>query len=1582
MSETATQLIATARNAGIMLWVERGALKFRAPAGTLTGELREAIRTNRDAVIAALQAGTTLTEDPTNQYEPFALTDIQAAYLLGRSSTYQTGGVACHAYLEVDMGPIDRVRLERALELLIARHGALRTSFHTAGFQQVHPVSEITRPPVVEVDATGLPALIAEFSHEVLDAENPPLLRLGISRGATASDDRLHVSVDFLMADWTGITLLIDQLVALHANPETDLGEPGPTFRDYVMATSLDESDHRVQADRRFWSERLGAAPEPPELPLVPSRADAPATFTRYAHALSPEATIAFLDRARAAGVSPAALAMSGYAKVLGTWSQNREFALVATLLDRQDVHPRIGSLIGDFTSTGLVPVKISDTDDLTRQISSGLADVLDHRTQSGVAVMRDLNRRTGGVQRFFPYVFTAAIDPSRITEKTSQAWRITGGITQTPQVFIDCQVSVLNSRLCVNWDVRDGTIDADVIATMFGCFTNWLDGAADAIDVSEKQLAARQRVPATTEWPNDCLHTAFFTTASTFPQRVAIIDGDGEHSFSELAHRALDIAAWLSGQGISTGDRVVICLPREAGQVAAVLGVVAAGGCYVPVDVSHPRARRERVIASCGARVVLDADVLETIPQAGDPAQVRVANDPDADAYVIFTSGSTGDPKGVVMTHRAALNTIVDVRNRWNVGDEDRGLMVSSLGFDLSVFDIFGVLAFGGSLVIPAPSNYTDPSVWADLVSTHGVTLWNSAPAQASMVCDAAAPGALAGLRLVLVSGDWVPVNLGSRLWEHNPSMTVVALGGATEAGIWSNFHVVAPGDENRSSVPYGVALSGQAMDVVDADGRSRPDLVAGDIVIAGGSLARCYENDPESTTARFVERAGTRWYLTGDRGRWLPEGEIEFLGRLDTQVKVRGHRIELGEIESTALGCEGVAQAVAVAHSPDPQIPRDRQIALFVTPTDNGECSELATYLDSALAVAERTAAKQGTPGTTAHDARLVAALTHRLAAWLSRHERHTLNIVEFASGEPVAPTVIPVIHGFDFQYHLFSDDTAHQVVGDMRLISHGWAPGAEIAAHDSSNMVIVGAGIPPEVVAAELNHLASNAWVVVLGGDDKALANAGACVVVPLGGGSTGHVAVFDTLDAEELVKQVRQVLAEQLPPGWIPATVAVRSELPLTPNGKVDRAGLVELANGTASEVAVVADEDSLCLEICRVVLHRPELAAGDNLFAHGADSMVMAQLVTAVRKQLPQAARFSFDVILRALMDDPRPAGLDSFLQDSGTGIDSPASPAVTLPVDVEHGVRLLPQAEGEGTLLRVLAPGALGSSGYLEALATKLRIAGQVVGVELTDPAWYLSLPQETAFSELAQTVAPLVADLSPSRVQVIGHSIGGFLAGHISGALGDLGVETLAPVIINATPLTMVGSDELLREIFFLSVVGMPITNLGLELSDLMSLGAVMTAASASGQLDIPATLATIGPSDPALGATAERLLGFYAMSDAERLTSYARNQRRNTGEEVDEELFHAQHDLFSHNYAASEAPPPTLLTDIHLVVSDQDNSYIPGVAEQRVSYWRQATIGELHEHAVPGDHFSCVTPPLVSKLADTILRLSKENA
>ena len=927
MTHSIDHLVAAARASGIKLWEENGSLRFRAPAGAMTTELRDRIKANRKAIIDTLRAenAPVLRGDPEHQYEPFSLTDIQTAYLLGRSSSFQGGGTACHAYLEIDMGPIDAASLENAFDRLIERHGMLRTSFHRSGYQQTHPRHEIRRRPITVVDTAQLPRLRDRLSHQILDADHPPLMELAISRGERPTDDRLHLSIDFLVADWTSMTLMIDQLVALHADPHADLGPEGPSFRDYVVSTELDEDSPRAAQDHRFWADRLKNIPRAPELPAPTATGlDGPVSFTRHAHALDVDATCRFMDLARSINVSPAALAMSGYAKVLGEWAQDPEFTLVATLLDRQALHPHIDALVGDFTSTGLVRVSRTDTTDAerARTISQELADVLDHRAYSGVAVMRDLARLSGGTQLTFPYVFTAAIDTaSGRRAGQSLAWRITGGITQTPQVFIDCQVSVLGGCLCVNWDVRDGTIEPSVVDAMFRRFTVWLTGeAGETLSGSEAMHGralgmARAESPSFVGGGGCCLHGRFFEVAGADPGRVAVIDEQGEHGFGEVARRALAVAAVLRGGGLRPGDRVLVSCPRGVGQVVAVLGVLAAGGCYVPVDVGHPRARRERIAGICGARVVVDESWLARVPVLEDPFGVEVSLDSSLDAYVVFTSGTTGEPKGVVMTHEGAMNTIADVVARWAVTADDRALLVSSLGFDLSVFDLFGVLGRGGSLVIPPAGRYADPVVWADLVARYRVSVWNSAPAQLSMVLEAAPVGRLSSVRLVLVSGDWVPVDLGVRLWAHNPVMRVVALGGATEAGIWSNFHVLRAGDEVGSSIPYGVALSGQCMDVVDGSWRARPDLVAGDIVISGGSLARCYESDPELTASKFVVVEGVRWYRTGDRGRWLPSGEIEFLGRTDTQVKVHGHRIELKEIEHAISTHPEVMEVAVVA-------------------------------------------------------------------------------------------------------------------------------------------------------------------------------------------------------------------------------------------------------------------------------------------------------------------------------------------------------------------------------------------------------------------------------------------------------------------------------------------------------------------------------------------------------------------------------------------------------------------------------------------------------------------------------------------
>lgn len=204
----------------------------------------------------------------------------------------------------------------------------------------------------------------------------------------------------------------------------------------------------------------------------------------------------------------------------------------------------------------------------------------------------------------------------------------------------------------------------------------------------------------------------------------------------------------------------------------------------------------------------------------------------------MIYTSGSTGVPKGVAVSHAAAWNTIADVVRRWGMGPGDAVLGVSALDFDLSVFDIFGALSFGAAVVLPDEEERRDASAWRELVSSRGVTVWNSAPALLDVMLDDG-PGAAAGLRLALVSGDWVPLGLRSKLPE---GVLLVAMGGATEAGIWSNYFEVGEVDPSWSSIPYGRPLSNQSFRVVGEDGLDCPDWVPGELWIGGGSLADGY--------------------------------------------------------------------------------------------------------------------------------------------------------------------------------------------------------------------------------------------------------------------------------------------------------------------------------------------------------------------------------------------------------------------------------------------------------------------------------------------------------------------------------------------------------------------------------------------------------------------------------------------------------------------------------------------------------------------------------------------------------------------
>ncbi|MEV5879667.1 amino acid adenylation domain-containing protein [Streptomyces sp. NPDC052101] len=306
---------------------------------------------------------------------------------------------------------------------------------------------------------------------------------------------------------------------------------------------------------------------------------------------------------------------------------------------------------------------------------------------------------------------------------------------------------------------------------------------------------------------------------------------------------------------------------------------------------------------------------------------------------YTIFTSGSTGAPKGVVVTHRSAVNLIDWMNRAYGVGPADEILFVTSFCFDLSVYDIFGVLAAGATVRLASAAELAEPDALVDLLEREAITIWDSAPAALAMVMpfvQAREPAGRDALRLVLLSGDWIPVPLPDQIRAAFPNAEVVALGGATECTVWSNHYRVSDVDPAWPSIPYGKPMQNARYYVLDGDLRPCPLGEEGDLYIAGTCVALGYAVAARLTATKFLPdpgalRPGERMYRTGDRARWLPSGDLEFLGRLDDQVKVRGYRIELGEVQSALLQCPGVRAASVVA----PTGPGGRTLAAFYVPT-----------------------------------------------------------------------------------------------------------------------------------------------------------------------------------------------------------------------------------------------------------------------------------------------------------------------------------------------------------------------------------------------------------------------------------------------------------------------------------------------------------------------------------------------------------------------------------------------------------------------------------------------------------------------
>lgn len=953
-------LIASLEDKGIKLWTDNGKLRYSAPQGVMNSNIVQLLKNNKDSLMENLSRAKDdlkIIHDEEKRYERFSLSGIQGAYLMGRSKNMEYGGLACHIYMEFEYDKLEREKTQNIWNRIISENDMLHAVIDREGWQRVLP--EWNRFELNENDLTELSEsqqseamekIKRRLGNRVFNTTELPLFEVELSQLGNCTV--MHFSIDMLIVDWTSVWLMLNKFEEYYYNgDDIEKHKLTITFRDYMEAYKNIPDTQMYKKAEKYWKERINDLPSAPQLPVVGRGGQ---EFKRFELRLPEKDWLFFKSQAQKIGVTPVAALVTAYSSALERFSTNKRFILNLTTLNRMPLDEQVKSLIGDFTSLSLIT--IDNRGDMTfsqraADTNKTLFEVLDNRLYTGMEVAREKTRLGTGDKFLMPYVFTSSVGLINNEQSGAMKGRYRGGISQTPQVFIDCQVMDGKWGLIINWDVRDDIFPQGLPERMFELFSDrirelarsagkWNESSLIELEETEKYSDENnyQRLP------EHLIHENILKSAEMYPNKTAVADSENEWSYSELVKRASAVALELRKRDVKRGSYIAVVMPKSVWQTAAVIGILSEGCGYVPIDAEQAKNRRRLVLDNADIKAVLTVsgydegfegyDVIkaDTLPIAGKSV-LKAEGNPEDVAYIIHTSGSTGVPKGVVITHKAAVNTIEDINNRFGVCSDDAILGLSQLNFDLSVYDIFGVLSVGGTLVYPSKEKYTNPSHWAELISKYDITLWNSVPAFAQILCsylDTEKNLTYNNFKTVMLSGDWIPLELPDALKRYMPNVRIACMGGATETSIWSNIHEYSSLRPEWKSIPYGRALLNQEMYVMDENLNICPMGVKGEICIGGVGLAKGYLNDKEKTDISFVTAPnGKRIYKTGDMGRYDANDEIEFLGRMDTQVKIRGHRIELGEIESCFNSCDGVSNSVSVLIKKD----RVMKLVLFVT-------------------------------------------------------------------------------------------------------------------------------------------------------------------------------------------------------------------------------------------------------------------------------------------------------------------------------------------------------------------------------------------------------------------------------------------------------------------------------------------------------------------------------------------------------------------------------------------------------------------------------------------------------------------------
>jgi amino acid adenylation domain-containing protein len=857
----------------------------------------------------------------------------------------------------------------KAFELMVKKHPILRSKYFMNTFLE---------PVKVQMNSVELPIQFENISDKSRQEQqkviNQYLLADSKARLQFENDLLWHLKA-FQINDnrfylvWTVHHAMLDgwsenSFVAEFANLCSDnsiltidaLSELKSSFKDYTaIQLGRETSGNAVQ----FWKEHLNGFTRN-KLPfnLSGKRISAELGMKKIQRSFNSETSKAIEQIREKYAITPKTICLAAYAYLMHIICSEKDVVAGVVSNDRPEMEDA-DKILGCFLNT--VPFridfeKVKTYKELLTYFSDYLNKIRQHEIYL-VDIANAVGEKSSGNPLFdciFNYTdfyvlenISQSNENLRYTDKENQGFELLQNNLMTNTLF-DVEIDRTLGEYSIGIKYAPAFFRAEDVSYTIELYENILKAfaknaenklnVADLLDTRERNWLLYEFNNTIVPYAeNKLMHQLFEEKVIQNPNQAALSQHGKTITYKELNDKSNQLAHYLVQKGIKSGAAIGIICERNFELVVGLLAILKSAASYVPVDPSYPKDRQEYILNNSVCELILTDSDYEIDDKSGKFINIRhldlspfssqnlVINKSSKDlAYTIYTSGSTGRPKGVMIAHHSAVNLIEWVNKEFKVSTADRLLFITSICFDLSVYDVFGMLAAGGTIVIATQDEVRDPETLKKIMKEEKITFWDAVPTTMNYLVDmieTSEPDYIQNdLRLVFMSGDWIPVTLPDKINKYFPNAKNISLGGATEGTVWSNFYPIEKVEPNQISIPYGKPMDNNFFYILDDNQQPVPRGVAGELYIGGVGVALGYANDKEKTDAAFFadpfsKLPDDRMYKTGDLGRMMPEGSMEFLGRKDFQVKIRGFRVELGEIENQLQKHETVQRAIVLA-------------------------------------------------------------------------------------------------------------------------------------------------------------------------------------------------------------------------------------------------------------------------------------------------------------------------------------------------------------------------------------------------------------------------------------------------------------------------------------------------------------------------------------------------------------------------------------------------------------------------------------------------------------------------------------------